>query len=79
MAWRAGYPFDVPPQGSGLPTYCALVYHLPLLIGLSAVQRSTFVWGGCAMLRAEELRHDKYDILQVCLASGAPAMFTLLG
>ena len=74
MAWCAGYPFDVPPKGSGLPTYCALVYHLPLIIGLSAVQRSTFVWGGCAMLRAEELRHGKYDILQVRLVSGVPSV-----
>lgn len=30
-----GYPFDVPPHGASLATYCTLAYHLPLLIAFS--------------------------------------------
>lgn len=34
----AGYPFDVPPPGACLATYCTLVYHVPLLIAFSIKQ-----------------------------------------
>ena len=33
----------------------------------TCLQRTTFVWGGCMLLRADSLRPgDKYGILQVC-------------
>lgn len=35
---HAGYPFDIPPRGSALTTYCTLVYHIPLLIAFSIKQ-----------------------------------------
>ena len=66
----AGYPFDLPPAGSGLPTYCALVYHLPLLIGFSICSRTAFVWGGCVCMRAEGLRSDSLGILKVSKRGG---------
>ena len=66
----AGYPFDLPPTGSGLPTYCALVYHLPLLIAFSVCSRTAFVWGGCVLMRAEGLRSDSHGILKVSRSGG---------
>ncbi|KAF5834628.1 nucleotide-diphospho-sugar transferase [Dunaliella salina] len=66
-----GYPFDIPQEGAGLPTYCMLLYHLALLIPFSAQQRATFVWGGCMLLRADSLRpHDRHGILQAWLDGG---------
>ena len=34
-ALPAGYPFDVPAEGAGLLSYCALSYHLPLVVPFS--------------------------------------------
>ena len=42
-----GYPFDVPPPGANLLAYCALSYHLPLLVAFSVRQRIDFVWYVC--------------------------------
>ncbi|EFJ40451.1 hypothetical protein VOLCADRAFT_119967 [Volvox carteri f. nagariensis] len=50
-----GYPFDIPPAGSSFTTYLALCYHLPLLIAFSVAPDTSFVWGGCMLLRAEKL------------------------
>ncbi|GIL68483.1 hypothetical protein Vafri_21752 [Volvox africanus] len=50
-----GYPFDVPPPGSSFAAYLALAYHLPLLIAFSVAPDTSFVWGGCMLLRADQL------------------------
>ncbi|GLC37638.1 hypothetical protein PLESTB_001665300 [Pleodorina starrii] len=50
-----GYPFDVPPPGSSLPAHLAAAYHLPLLIAFSTCPDTSFVWGGCMLLRGEQL------------------------
>ena len=54
----AGYPFDIPEAGAGLLTYCALVYHLPLVTAFSVAQRVSFVWGGCMLLPRAGLAVD---------------------
>ncbi|GLI66855.1 hypothetical protein VaNZ11_010841 [Volvox africanus] len=50
-----GYPFDVPSPGSSFAAYLALAYHLPLLIAFSVAPNTSFVWGGCMLLRADRL------------------------
>ena len=53
-----GYPFDTPPQAPGSDTvasYAMLAYHLPLSIGFSIAERTSFVWGGCMLFRAATL------------------------
>lgn len=59
-----GYPFDVPAEEADLLSYCALSYHLPLIIPFSVKERTEFVWGGCMLFRAAEMRHDARGILQ---------------
>ncbi|KAK9804057.1 hypothetical protein WJX73_000030 [Symbiochloris irregularis] len=59
-----GYPLDIPPAGSSLLTYCALAYHLPLLIAFSIRQATSFVWGGCMLLPLAALKSDAHVILQ---------------
>lgn len=59
-----GYPFDIPAEGAGLLSYCALAYHLPLIVPFSVKERTEFVWGGCMLFRAAEVRHDARGILQ---------------
>ncbi len=61
----SGYPFDLPTPGASFFTYAMLAYHLPLIIAFSVRQRTAFVWGGCMLLRLEELRTDKHGVLQV--------------
>lgn len=53
-----GYPFDIPPRGATLATYCTLAYHLPLVIAFSLRQHTQFVWGGCMLFRKEGLEAD---------------------
>lgn len=60
-----GYPFDLVPQGAPLQAYAVLVYHLPLSIAFTIRRRAPFVWGGCMMLRARELRDDRHGVLKV--------------
>eukprot|EP00850_Spirogloea_muscicola_P013057 SM000087S23339 [mRNA] locus=s87:49953:54292:- [translate_table: standard] len=55
-----GYPFDLP--APTLVSYCTLEYHLPLFIGFSTGGRTTFVWGGCMMMLADDWRTDRYGI-----------------
>ena len=62
---HTGYPFDVPCEGAGVLSYCALSYHLPLIVPFSIKQRTQFVWGGCMLFRAEEMRGDARGILRV--------------
>lgn len=77
----AGYPFDVPKPGNPAPltSYCVSVYHLPLLIAFSIATRTSFVWGGCMLLRAERLRSRDPDILQVRLSPLAATLLTFYG
>ncbi|GAX79525.1 hypothetical protein CEUSTIGMA_g6966.t1 [Chlamydomonas eustigma] len=72
-----GYPFDMPLRGCGLPAYCALVYHLPLLIPFSVCQRTAFVWGGCVMMRGDSLRTDSHGILKAWQDGGYSDDLTL--
>lgn len=74
-----GYPLDVPPSGSSLLAYCALAYHLPLLIAFSLWQATSFVWGGCMLFPLAALRSDCHGImrvgpLSVCLSTGQSVM-----
>lgn len=74
-----GYPFDIPPLGADLLTYCVLVYHLPLLIAFSLQQHTKFVWGGCMLFRLQNLVHDKYGLTKVsslpCMAAVCEILF----
>eukprot|EP01026_Neomeris_dumetosa_P029177 TRINITY_DN2364_c1_g1_i1.p1 TRINITY_DN2364_c1_g1~~TRINITY_DN2364_c1_g1_i1.p1 ORF type:complete len:488 (-),score=30.17 TRINITY_DN2364_c1_g1_i1:138-1601(-) len=59
------YPFDIPDMHANLLTYAVLVFHLPLLIGISFKEHSFFVWGGCMLLPLADLQQgDKYGILE---------------
>ncbi|GMH45669.1 hypothetical protein BSKO_13632 [Bryopsis sp. KO-2023] len=59
-----GYPFDIPLQSSNLLTYCTMAYHLPLMIPFSVASRTSFVWGGCMLLkRSDLLKADPYNII----------------
>ena len=62
---HAGYPFDIPQPGAGLPTYCVMAYHLPLVVAFSLKPRIQFVWGGCMLLPLQLLRPDRLGILKV--------------
>lgn len=58
-----GYPFDVPVEANAdVLTYAALSYHLPLVIGFSLGETTQFVWGGCMLLRTQELQQDAMGI-----------------
>lgn len=57
-----GYPFDIPSEHAGILSYAALAYHLPLVIGFSLNERTHFVWGGCMLFRAQDVRPED-DIL----------------
>ena len=61
----AGYPFDIPDPGAGVLSYAALVYHLPLLIGFSLSESTSFVWGGCMLFPLAALQSDSHGIMQV--------------
>ncbi len=69
----------MPPPGSGLPAYLALVYHLPLLIAFSVAARTHFVWGGCMMMRGPDLREDTHGLLAVGGGRAACALLTKAG
>ncbi|GAB4823475.1 hypothetical protein N2152v2_010521 [Parachlorella kessleri] len=64
-----GYPFDVPPEGANLLTYCVMSYHLPLVIAFSVrqvppPQRIEFVWGGCQLFRLASMQEDTHGLLK---------------
>lgn len=63
LPMATGYPFDVPDPHANLLSYCALSYHLPLLVAFSIRQRIDFVWGGCMLFRAADLRSDRHGVL----------------
>ncbi|CAD7697953.1 unnamed protein product [Ostreobium quekettii] len=65
-----GFPFDIPPVDSGLPVYCIMAFHMPLLIAFSVCQETKFVWGGCMMIRREALDTDAYGILEAWTDGG---------
>jgi len=65
-----GVPFDVPAPGSGLLTYCMLVYHLPILIAFSVLETTFNVWGGCMLLPLDALRSDRYGIVRAWREGG---------
>lgn len=62
----AGYPVDVPAKGGSIRSYAVLSYHLPLMIGFSISQRTSFVWGGCMLFPRQAMVDDVYGIMQVC-------------
>ncbi|KAK9803983.1 hypothetical protein WJX72_010372 [[Myrmecia] bisecta] len=64
MFMATGYPFDLPPPHSSVLTYCVMVYHLPLLIAFSIRQHTQFVWGGCMLFPLQDMRSDRYGIMQ---------------
>lgn len=72
-----GYPFDVPPPNAGVLAYAVLSYHLPLVIGLSLSTRTHFVWGGCMMFHAEDLRDDRFGFLAAWADGGYSDDLTL--
>eukprot|EP01023_Acetabularia_acetabulum_P004251 TRINITY_DN11773_c0_g4_i1.p1 TRINITY_DN11773_c0_g4~~TRINITY_DN11773_c0_g4_i1.p1 ORF type:complete len:520 (-),score=50.65 TRINITY_DN11773_c0_g4_i1:86-1645(-) len=49
------YPFDLPDKHANILTYAVLVFHLPLIIGISFQEHSFFVWGGCMLLPLADL------------------------
>jgi Glycosyl transferase family 21 len=53
-----GYPFDIPAEHAGILSYAALAYHLPLVIGFSLNEKTHFVWGGCMLFRAQDVRPE---------------------
>eukprot|EP01025_Chloroclados_australasicus_P004586 TRINITY_DN11174_c0_g1_i3.p1 TRINITY_DN11174_c0_g1~~TRINITY_DN11174_c0_g1_i3.p1 ORF type:complete len:327 (+),score=23.19 TRINITY_DN11174_c0_g1_i3:144-983(+) len=58
------YPFDLPDKNANILTYAILVFHLPLIIGISFQEHSHFVWGGCMLLPLADMQQgDKYQIL----------------
>ena len=64
----AGYPFDIPPAGGNVLTYCVLGYHLPLLIAFSISRRTEFVWGGFMLFRLPAMLADTGGILQASVS-----------
>lgn len=58
-----GYPFDIPPEGASLKSFCVMAFHLPLMIPF-CIGSTCFVWGGCMLLRRNSLlKGDPYGIL----------------
>eukprot|EP00899_Mesostigma_viride_P009178 jgi/Mesvir1/18261/Mv09531-RA.1 len=56
-----GYPFDIPSASFG--SYCFMANHLPLIVPFSTGRPTSFVWGGCMMLRSKDLRADLYGCI----------------
>jgi len=72
-----GYPFDVPcsrdakaPTTANLVTYMYATYHLVLIIAFSQGRVTKNVWGGCVMLRADDLRRDAYGCVSAYANGG---------
>lgn len=58
-----GYPLDVVVPESSFAAYLMMVYHMPLLIAFSHGKYAMHLWGGCMMVRLEDLREDKYGAM----------------
>lgn len=59
-----GYPFDVPAPESDFLSYCMMAFHLPMMIPF-CINRTSFVWGGCTVLRRKDLAYpDAYGIVR---------------
>eukprot|EP00877_Chromochloris_zofingiensis_P011213 jgi/Chrzof1/6345/Cz18g05040.t1 len=65
-----GFPFDIPPPRASLLSYAVLVYHLPLLIGFSASHATSFVWGGCMMMRMTAMKEDTAGLVKAWCDGG---------
>ena len=73
-----GYPFDVPCAKdatavlttANIVTYMYATYHLVLIIAFSQGRWTKNVWGGCAMLRADDLRRDAYGCVSAYANGG---------
>ena len=73
-----GYPFDVPYgrdakmmlATANIATYMYATYHLVLIIAFSQGRWTKNVWGGCAMLRADDLRRDAYGCVSAYAKGG---------
>lgn len=57
-----GYPFDVPSERAPFPTYMCAVFHMVLIVAFSQGRVTKNVWGGCMLLRAEDVRSDAHGI-----------------
>ena len=68
-----GFPFDLPARAerseegasllARLMQHALMQHHLPLLVPFSTAARGHFVWGGCMLFRASELRADAHGLV----------------
>lgn len=65
-----GYPFDIAEPGASLATYAVMGWHAVLIIGFSGGQRSTGVWGGCMLFRAQDLLKDRHGLVSAWCSGG---------
>ena len=55
-----GFPFDLPSADGPFANYLTMVYHLVLLVAFSQGEWTKNVWGGCMILRADDLRGNAH-------------------
>lgn len=58
---QTGYPLDLP-SGS-LGSYCIYEYHMPCSMGFATGGRTFFLWGGCMMMHADDIRNDRHGVV----------------
>ncbi|CAI7840045.1 unnamed protein product [Closterium sp. NIES-53] len=76
-----GYSFDFPgpdPQTRrNLAAYAAMVYRVPVQLAMASGGKQLPVWGGCMMIRLDDLRADRYGMLTALSARGYSNDLTL--
>eukprot|EP00475_Leptophrys_vorax_P028734 TRINITY_DN4177_c0_g1_i2.p1 TRINITY_DN4177_c0_g1~~TRINITY_DN4177_c0_g1_i2.p1 ORF type:complete len:613 (+),score=-6.80 TRINITY_DN4177_c0_g1_i2:504-2342(+) len=65
----SGYSFDIPSSPS-LSAYAAMAFRLPLQIGMATGGRGFVAWGGCIMIRLDDLRQDRYGLWSALQRNG---------
>ncbi|KAI3714708.1 hypothetical protein L6452_21667 [Arctium lappa] len=58
---QTGYPLDLP-SGS-LGSYCIYEYHMPCSMGFATGGKTYFLWGGCMMMHADDLRTNRHGVI----------------
>ncbi|CAI5498269.1 unnamed protein product [Closterium sp. Naga37s-1] len=76
-----GYSFDFPgpdPQTRrNLAAYAAMAYRVPVQLAMASGGKQLPVWGGCMMIRLDDLRADRYGMLTALSARGYSNDLTL--
>ncbi|GJP80107.1 hypothetical protein CLOP_g10337 [Closterium sp. NIES-67] len=66
-----GYSFDIPQtRDLSLAAYAAMAYRVPIQLAMASGGKQIPVWGGCMMIRLDDLRADRYGMATALSAHG---------